>query len=279
MAVSTLQEAYQLIKRGQRNEAQRMLQHYLDDYPDNPKGWWLMAHATTDTNQRIDCLERVLDLDPSYPGAQEKLQKLQGTAFTFDDVYESSAPSRSSAASKSQSPKSKKNNDRMMIIAGVSMIALALLALSCGLMYRAASNGLEGMLTTLSENVTIEGGSSSGSGSGVFSGHESMWDIRRAGSIAVGQTVNGNVDTFDDDGWTLTVDSRRQVTVDVVSTSGLDPEVFFYDDSGRLVAENDDIDFMNNNTNSRVTINCPPGQYGIVVSAFGSGGSYRLSVR
>jgi hypothetical protein len=105
--------------------------------------------------------------------------------------------------------------------------------------------------------------------------------VIQKGSINVGGTVNNTVDTFDDDGWLLAGSAGQRITIDLVATDGqLDPQLYLYAPDGRLIAENDDIDFMNDNMNSRITISLPEnGTYGIVVSAFGSGGSYQLSVR
>ena len=59
----------------------------------------------------------------------------------------------------------------------------------------------------------------------------------------------------------------------------LDPQVAIYDHDNQLVAENDDIDFMDN-TNSRVMFTVSgTAPYTIIVSAFGSGGNYELRVR
>ncbi len=47
-----------------------------------------------------------------------------------------------------------------------------------------------------------------------------------------------------------------------------------------MIAENDDINLLQGNTNSRISITLPvSGKYTIIVSAFGNGGDYEISVR
>jgi len=58
----------------------------------------------------------------------------------------------------------------------------------------------------------------------------------------------------------------------------LDPHLYLYDPSGKLIAENDDID-GGKNRNSRIEITLPStGQYTIRISAFADGGAYKLTV-
>ena len=101
-------------------------------------------------------------------------------------------------------------------------------------------------------------------------------DLNHRGSLGYGQQAQRTVDTFTDDGWTFSGRSGDRVTIEADAADGdLDPQLTLFDSSGKRVAENDDLSGSNNN--ARITITLPrTGTYTIVVSAFGSGGSYIL---
>lgn len=104
-------------------------------------------------------------------------------------------------------------------------------------------------------------------------------DINIRGSIEPGQTIQGNVDTFVDDGWTLSGSAGDRYILEVTaSNSSLDTEVALYDASGAQIGYNDDIEF-GSNTNSRLEVTLPSsGQFTIGISAVGTGGEYTLTV-
>lgn len=71
-----LNEAYGLIEQGELTQARTMLQPLLESDSQNPDVWWLYTHAAEDENEGRRALERVLALDPEYPGAVDLGQKL-----------------------------------------------------------------------------------------------------------------------------------------------------------------------------------------------------------
>lgn len=104
--------------------------------------------------------------------------------------------------------------------------------------------------------------------------------VTQRGSIRPGESLRASVGTFVDDSWTFQGNAGQSYTVEVTARDDmLDPMVAIYDHDNQLVAENDDIDFMDN-TNSRVMFTVSgTAPYTIIVSAFGAGGSYELRVR
>lgn len=82
---SQLIQAYELIKAGQRTQAGNILKAYLSGQPNDPNGWWLMAHAVSKTEAMRKCLEKVLELDPGHTMARDKLARLDAVP-TFDFV-------------------------------------------------------------------------------------------------------------------------------------------------------------------------------------------------
>lgn len=69
--MSILQNAYDLIQRGQLDDAKALLDANRQEYQGNADYWWLVAHATTDPEIGREALGRVLLLDKDYPGARE----------------------------------------------------------------------------------------------------------------------------------------------------------------------------------------------------------------
>ncbi len=80
-----LQQAEEHMKEGRRQAALPLLAAHLQKTPDSARGWWLLSLAVSDTKQQIDCLERVLKIDPDYSPARTRLDKLKG-GFTSRPV-------------------------------------------------------------------------------------------------------------------------------------------------------------------------------------------------
>lgn len=68
---SVLQRAHELIENDELEQAQEMLAPLLETDDKNPSLWWVYSHALRDQSIGQLALDRVLELDPSYPGANE----------------------------------------------------------------------------------------------------------------------------------------------------------------------------------------------------------------
>lgn len=66
-----LRQAYTLIENDEHGRAQEILAPLLEDDANNAHLWWVYTHASRDTAIGQAALERVLELDPKYPGARE----------------------------------------------------------------------------------------------------------------------------------------------------------------------------------------------------------------
>lgn len=66
-----LQQAHELIEANQHEQAQELLAPLLETENDNPSFWWVYAHAVADGTIGSAAQDRVLQLDPAYPGARE----------------------------------------------------------------------------------------------------------------------------------------------------------------------------------------------------------------
>ena len=88
-----LQQAHELIERGELEAAQELLAPLLETDADDAALWWVYAHAVRDSDIGQAALRRVLELDPQYPGASELAQELDsldepelsGAALTVDE--------------------------------------------------------------------------------------------------------------------------------------------------------------------------------------------------
>jgi peroxiredoxin len=66
-----------LLRLGKQEEARLLLMEFLRLNPSSARAWWLMSLTITDINQQMDCLERVLLLDPENELARERLEMLK----------------------------------------------------------------------------------------------------------------------------------------------------------------------------------------------------------
>ncbi len=66
-----LRRAHELIENDQLEQAEELLAPLLETEDNNPALWWVYAHAVSDSVIGVAALDRVLQLDPAYPGARE----------------------------------------------------------------------------------------------------------------------------------------------------------------------------------------------------------------
>lgn len=90
----SLNAAYEAIKAKDLSKARDVLSAYLVDQPNDVDAWWLYSYAVTDVSQARKALETVLRLDPSYPGARELLNELEGASPAAPVMPVDSAPLR-----------------------------------------------------------------------------------------------------------------------------------------------------------------------------------------
>ncbi|MBC8509458.1 MAG: hypothetical protein H8D34_31800, partial [Chloroflexi bacterium] len=72
-----LQEAIELLRAKKPKEAFPVLAQYLRINPDSEEGWFLLSYAVQESDKKIDCIERVLKINPENMQARERLQKLR----------------------------------------------------------------------------------------------------------------------------------------------------------------------------------------------------------
>lgn len=68
-----LAQAADLIRRNQLSAAQVLLVQAIKQQPKSEEAWYLLSFVVTDQRQQIDCLQRVLRLNPTHRQAQDRL--------------------------------------------------------------------------------------------------------------------------------------------------------------------------------------------------------------
>ena len=76
---NTLRYVEQLIQQGKKQDARQMLVAFFKRAPGSAQAWWLLSQVVVEESQQMDCLERVLRLDPDHTHAQIRLAKLKST--------------------------------------------------------------------------------------------------------------------------------------------------------------------------------------------------------
>lgn len=72
-----LQRAMYLARKGQSQAAVKTLKTFIKQSPEDPRGWWGLANLTPDTQLKVQCLQKVLELAPQHSKARQMLQTLQ----------------------------------------------------------------------------------------------------------------------------------------------------------------------------------------------------------
>src|SRR5258706_6369981 len=134
-----LQQAYQLIKNGEKEEAVSVLRPMLTVDPNNADGWWLLANAVSDPAEQRSALEKVVMLRPDHAQARAKLADLKAPSeFRFDDSSSAvgfedapEKPKRDSYQPVIVQPAKKGTNPLVIILAVIGVLAL----LVCGVCF------------------------------------------------------------------------------------------------------------------------------------------------
>ena len=71
-----LLQASEHLQAGRVDQARAGLIEWVRQNPNSEKGWFLLSRVLTDTKQQIDCLQRVLKLNPNNAEARERLTQL-----------------------------------------------------------------------------------------------------------------------------------------------------------------------------------------------------------
>jgi peroxiredoxin len=151
-----LQQAEQLLREGKKQEARAVLVGYVRSNPSSTRGWWMLSFALTDPKQQIECVERVLWLDPNYAPARARLEKLNGSVQSSvspfvettspQPVIVSSQPAKGASSPASQKPAprpGKKANNLVLqyaVLAVMGCMAMGVVGFGVVMIVRGYSN-------------------------------------------------------------------------------------------------------------------------------------------
>jgi hypothetical protein len=79
--MSELDSARRLITRGKSEQAARLLAELIAEHPDHKDAWLMMAKAVKDPQQKLDCFQRVLEIDPNDLAAKKGTEEVERQIF------------------------------------------------------------------------------------------------------------------------------------------------------------------------------------------------------
>lgn len=125
-----LQKAEQFLREGKKQQAAPLLEEYLRGNINSARGWWALSFAVSEVEEQIECVERILKLNPTHTAAQARLEKLRSAAPA--SIRETSA--------KVRTPHKKKQNQALQysVLAVMGCIALALVGFAGVMLVRGA---------------------------------------------------------------------------------------------------------------------------------------------
>ena len=73
-----LSQAKELLRARNKQDARNLLDKYLQQNPLSEEGWWLMSFAVANQDQQIQCLKKILQINPDRQKVREKIEELTG---------------------------------------------------------------------------------------------------------------------------------------------------------------------------------------------------------
>lgn len=121
-----LDSAREAISRGDKKGAQQILAGILNQDSQNTEAWLLLADILDNPQHRIDCLKRVLQINPSNVIARRRLDELMG-GYNKSTIKQQTAQIKSPNA-QPKAPR-KKNNTWIIVFGALFLVACGCIAL------------------------------------------------------------------------------------------------------------------------------------------------------
>ncbi len=103
LPADALQQAAEYVHTGQTQLAQPLLVNHLKQDPQSEEAWYLLSFCVVDQRQQIDCLQRVLRLNPGHKQAQARLMAVM-TAPDEAEVTITPEPEAATAPPANETP-------------------------------------------------------------------------------------------------------------------------------------------------------------------------------
>jgi len=78
-----LRTAYESAKSGDRSRARQIVKEILEVEPNNDAAWYFYARIAENRQKSIDCLEKVLEINPSHVRASQDLERFKRESTIF----------------------------------------------------------------------------------------------------------------------------------------------------------------------------------------------------
>ncbi len=72
-----LRAVYNEYKQGNKDKARKNMRSFIKANPTEEAGWFLYAKITNDEEERIRCLKRIIDINPSNQQAQDQIDRIR----------------------------------------------------------------------------------------------------------------------------------------------------------------------------------------------------------
>jgi hypothetical protein len=238
-----LNQAYELIKQGNKEQALALLEPFIRANRDNEDAWWLYANAVDDPAKKRNALNNILRIGTN----SERESKVRYMLAQLDDPF--ALPDESFA------PKAKHNAKQ---------------GKSTGLKIFMAIAAVFGVCACVAMFVLV-------SAAGKLAYIPGNYDAR--GSIVAGESVTGSINTDGDwDGYIYTGKAGEDIVISVRSVNGdVAPLVFFYGANGILVDGTDENELNVNRMHTHLLMD---GEYTIIVRTMMglAAGEYSLTI-
>ena len=99
-----LAQAKQLVRIGKKRDARILLKKFLEQNPDSEEAWWIMSFAVPDLEHQVQCLEKILQINPERQQARQKLEELTGVEPEVSRVSKKEKTPERDGKSKGKSP-------------------------------------------------------------------------------------------------------------------------------------------------------------------------------
>ncbi len=76
--IDVFQQAQEYLRTQQLSKAQRLLVEYIKQNPNSAQAWYMLSTVVDDPRKQIECLQRVLRINPDNTEAQSRLMKVMG---------------------------------------------------------------------------------------------------------------------------------------------------------------------------------------------------------
>ncbi len=87
-----IKQAVEHLNAGRISDARQILTRFIQQNPTSEYGWYLMSFVVSDAGQQIDCLRRVLRLNPAHPQAQARMNKIKSSLYGIEPPPEKPSP-------------------------------------------------------------------------------------------------------------------------------------------------------------------------------------------